>query len=42
MNTYGVYVTLPGPGPYKIRAEIKRPDADRAIEVEFDYPFSRD
>jgi len=42
MTTYGAYVTLPGPGPYKIRVEIKRPDADKAAEVELDYPFSRD
>lgn len=40
--TYGAYVTLPGPGPHKIRVEIKRPDAGKAAEVEFDYPFSRD
>lgn len=42
MTTYGAYVTLPGPGPYKIQVEIKRPDADKAAGVEFDYPFSRD
>ena len=42
MTTYGAYVTLPRPGPYKIRVEIKRPETGKAVEVEFDYPFSRD
>lgn len=42
MTTYGAYVTLPGPGPHKIRIEIRRPGAAGAAEAEFDYPFKRD
>jgi len=42
VTTYGAYVTLPSPGPYKIRVEIRRSEADKAVEVEFDYPLSRD
>lgn len=39
--TYGAYITLPGPGPYKIQVEVRRPGVGRPIEVEFDYPFAR-
>lgn len=41
VTTYGAYVTLPGPGPYKIQIEIRRNGAGTPIEVEFDYPFAR-
>jgi hypothetical protein len=41
VTTYGAYITLPGPGPYKIQVEIRRPGAGNAVEVEFDYPFAR-
>ncbi len=37
----GAYVTLPSPGPYKIRVEIMRSEADKVVEAEFGYPFSR-
>lgn len=41
VTTYGAYITLPEPGPYKIQVEIQRPGAGKAIEIEFDYPFAR-
>jgi uncharacterized protein involved in high-affinity Fe2+ transport len=41
VTTYGAYVTLPGPGPYKIQVEIRRPGSGKVLEVEFDYPFAR-
>lgn len=41
VTTYGAYITLPGPGPYKIQIDIQRPGTDKPIEVEFDYPFAR-
>lgn len=41
VTTYGAYVTLAGPGPYKIQITIKRDGAAKPIEVEFDYPFAR-
>lgn len=39
--TYGAYVTLAGPGPYRIQVEIRHPEASKPVEVEFDYPFAR-
>ena len=39
--TYGNYVSMPGPGPYKIQIEIRRPGVSKPVEVEFDYPFAR-
>lgn len=42
VTTYGAYVTLPAPGPYRILVEVRRAGAGRPIEVVFDYPFSRD
>lgn len=41
VTTYGTYITLPGPGPYKIQVEIRRPGSDKVLEVEFDFPFAR-
>lgn len=41
VTTYGAYITLPGPGPYKIQIEIRRPGSNKPIEAEFDYPFAR-
>jgi hypothetical protein len=41
VTTYGAYVTLPGPGPYKIQVTIRRPGSGKVLEVEFDYPFAR-
>jgi hypothetical protein len=41
VTTYGAYVTLPGPGPYKIQVEIRQPGSGKVVEVEFDYPFAR-
>lgn len=38
--TYGNYVSMPGPGPYKIQVEIRRP-GHKPVELEFDYPFAR-
>lgn len=37
--TYGNYVSMPGPGPYKIQIEVRRPGINKLVEVEFDYPF---
>lgn len=39
--TYGAYVTLAGPGPYRIQVEIRHPGASKPIEVEFGYPFAQ-
>jgi hypothetical protein len=39
--TYGNYVSMPGPGPYKIQVTIRLKGASRPIEIEFDYPFAR-
>lgn len=41
VTTYGAYIMLAGPGPYKIQVEIRRPGSNKPIEVEFDYPFAR-
>lgn len=41
VTTYGAYVTLPGPGPYRIQVEVQRPGAGKPVEVEFDYPFAK-
>lgn len=41
VTTYGAYIMLPGPGPYKIQIEIRRPGSNKPVEVEFDYPFAR-
>lgn len=39
--TYGAYVTLPGPGPFRIWVTIKRAGRSKPAEVVFDYPFAR-